>query len=37
MREEGQIVSYLPEFHPYGGLTVMLQATDDLPSSESKS
>lgn len=29
MQEDGQIVSYLPEFHPYNGLTIMLPAMDD--------
>jgi carotenoid cleavage dioxygenase-like enzyme len=28
MREDGQIVSYLPGFHPCKGLTVMLLVTD---------
>ena len=32
MADDGQIVSYLPEFHPYNGMTVMLQATDHLNS-----
>lgn len=29
MQEDGQIVSFLPEFHPYGGLTIMIQPTKD--------
>lgn len=29
MQEDGQLVSYLPEFHPYNGLTTMVQTTDD--------
>jgi hypothetical protein len=29
MQEDGQIVSYLPEFHPHNGLTTMLLVTDD--------
>lgn len=29
MTEDGQIISYLPEFHPYNGLTAMLQVTND--------
>lgn len=36
MQEDGQIVSHLPEFHPYGGITVMLQATDDFPPKNTK-
>lgn len=26
MQEDGQIVSYLPEFHPYNGLTIIFQS-----------
>ncbi|MDD2774805.1 MAG: hypothetical protein PHU06_02500 [Gallionella sp.] len=37
MQEDGQIYSFLPEFHPYGGLTVMLHATDDLSSKKEES
>jgi hypothetical protein len=29
MKGDGQIVSYLPEFHPFHGLTVMTEVTDD--------
>lgn len=29
MSDDGQIFSHLPEFYPYGGLTIMLQVKDD--------
>lgn len=29
MKKDGTIVSYLPDFHPYGGLTIMLGVRDD--------
>lgn len=28
MDDDGQIVSYIPEFHPYNGMTIMLQTFD---------
>lgn len=32
MTDDGQITSYLPEFHPYSGITMMFQNIDDLNS-----
>ena len=35
MQEDGQIVSLLPEFHPYNGLTTMLVPTEEPDASDS--